>query len=231
MRSAASPAICIACAPLPPAGQPVSGLPPLGAGRESSDVSWYGSLASLEKSAEWSAPAAVAVDPATAASRRDLRLLLRTARRSFPDLRAAVLLGSEGIAHPELMVEEGIAVVLMSQFGSRGRPRRPAPTGWPCRSVQWGLWELLRQPAATGSWTTRLFGGSSLAGLKPGRLLALDVATAAGGHDAKRLRGILSQLGPQLRAGSLLMPRLETLPELISSGSARQTPGSILRAA
>lgn len=231
MHPAACPALCIVCAPLPAGGHPVSGLSPTGAGRESPNISWYGPLNRLEASAEWSAPTALAIDPQTAASRRDLRLLLRAAHQTFPNLRAAVLQGPEGIVHPELMVEEGIAVVLASQFGSPGRPRRPAPAGWPCRSVQWGLWELLRQPAATGSWTARLFGGGSLSRLKPGRLLALDAADANGSHDARRLRGVLSQLGPQLRAGSVLVPPLAALPELISGGSARQAPGSILRAA
>ncbi|NBP82042.1 hypothetical protein EBU58_15295, partial [bacterium] len=134
-------------------------------------------------------------------------------------------------AAKDLLVEEGIEVVLASRFSGTGRPRRPVPAGWPCRSMQWGLWELQRQTPTATSWGGKLFGRTAVPRLKPGMLAAIDTATTAGTHDAQRLKSLRARLGGQVSAGRLIMASLGELPALVSGGDSRQTPGSILRAA
>ena len=208
-------------------GRPVAAERPGGGGEVSLNVSWYGSLRQLESSSEVPL-AALSIDEKTAASRRSLRGLLRAARRAIPDLRAAVLPETQAVSHADLLVEEGIAVVLTSRFGGTGRPRRPAPPDWPCRNVQWGLWELLRHGGDRGGW---LFRRAGLPRLRPGMLVAVDAVGTTGGTDAGRLRRIATELSGRLATGRVITPPLASLPEIICSNTARRPPGSILRAA
>ena len=137
MRTPEQPAICILCAPLPASRDfpPAFTVP---ADRPSLTISWYGSLDQLGAWQDSEQPPAILIDPATASSRRELRSILQAGRQAVPRPQAAVIEGDRSVPQPDLLVEEGLAVVLTSQFSSAGRPRRPAPAGWPCRSVQWG---------------------------------------------------------------------------------------------
>lgn len=230
MQPSNRPAICVLCAPLPARSDDAVAIA-IDSGRPAPTVSWYGSLEQLEGWPDLTQPPAILIDPAIAESRRELRNLLRAGRQAVPTLRAAVIGRAGSLSQPDLLVEEGIEVVLTSQFSGAGRPRRPAPTGWPCRSMQWGLWELQRHDAAATSWQGKLFGRPAVPRLKPGMLAAIDTATPAGTHDSQRLRSLSSRLGSQLTAGRLIVPALGELPALVCGSDSRQTPGSILRAA
>lgn len=230
MRSPNRLATCVICAPLPTIGD----VPPAemtSSDRPAFTVTWYGTPAQFERFPPAERPPAIAIPSTTAESRRDLRDLLQAGRRAVPELRAAVFLGAGGVRQPDLLVEEGITVVLTSQFSMAGRPRRPAPAGWPCRSVEWGLWELLRHDLSASSWKRMFFGSGTVPRLRPGSLTAIDTATPSGTHDGQRLRSLRSRLSPRVAAGSLIVPALDDLPDLVSGGDSRQTRGSILRAA
>ena len=224
------PAICILCSPLPARGEASTAIA-IDSGRTSPTISWYGSLEQIESWHRSEQPPAILIDPAVAESRRNLRNFLRAGRRAVPTLRAAVIGRAGGVNQADLLVEEGIEVVLASRFSGTGRPRRPVPAGWPCRSMQWGLWELQRQTPTATSWGGKLFGRTAVPRLKPGMLAAIDTATTAGTHDAQRLKSLRARLGGQVSAGRLIMASLGELPALVSDGDSRQTPGSILRAA
>lgn len=230
MRTPDQPAICILCVPLPTSGDfPLAAT--VDSDRLSPTISWYGSLDQLGAWPDSEQPPAILIDPATASSRRELRRVLRTARQAAPQLRAAVIEGESGPPQPDLMVEEGIAVVLTSRFSGTGRPRRPAPAGWPCRSVQWGLWELLRHNPTANSWRAKLFQQTPVPRLGPGTLAAIDAVAPTGNFESRRVKSLLARVKGQVASGRLIVPKLEELPSLVCRGSSSQTPSSILRAA
>jgi hypothetical protein len=176
-------------------------------------------------------PPAILIDSAAASSRRELRSVLRAARQAVPQLRAAVIEHEMEVPQPDLLVEEGITVVLTSRFSGTGRPRRPAPAGWPCRSVQWGLWELLRHSSTAKSWRPKLFQQSGVPRLSPGTLAGIDAATPTGSFEGRRIKSLLARVKKQVASGRLIVPKLEELPGLVCGGSSSQAPSSILRAA
>lgn len=231
MRTPEQPAICILCAPLPASRDfpPAFTVP---ADRPSPTISWYGSLDQLGAWQDSEQPPAILIDPATASSRRELRSILQAGRQAVPRLQAAVIEGDRSVPQPDLLVEEGIAVVLTSQFSSAGRPRRPAPAGWACRSVQWGLWEVLRHNHPTArSWRAKLFQPGAVPRLGSGMLAAIDAATPTGSLDSRRLKSLLNRTAGQVASGKLIMPKLEDLPGLVCGDNTSQAPSSILRAA
>jgi hypothetical protein len=230
VRTPDQPAICILCAPLP-ASRDFSLAVTIDSNRPSPTISWYGSLHQLGAWPHSEQPSAILIDPATASSRRELRGVLRAARQAVPQLRAAVIEREMGVPQPDLLVEEGIAVVLTSRFSVAGRPRRPAPAGWPCRSVQWGLWELLRYNPTAKSWRAKFFQQSAIPRLSPGALAAIDAATPTGSFESRRLKSLLARVKKQVASGRLIVPKLEELPGLVCGGSSSQAPSSILRAA
>lgn len=230
MRTPEQPAICILCAPLP-ASHDFSMASTINLDRPSPTVSWYGSLDQLGTWQDSEQPPAILIDPATARSRRELRSILRAGRQAVPRLRAAVIEGEQGVPQPDLLVEEGITVVLTSKLSSTGRPRRPAPAGWPCRSMQWGLWEVLRHNSTPKSWRAKLFQQRAVPRLGSGMLAAVDAATSTGSLDGRWLKSLMTRTAGQVASGKLIMPKLEDLPGLVCGDNTSQAPSSILRAA
>jgi len=215
------PAVRIICAPLPPPGVARS-LPP-----QSHLVSWYGPLTAIESADSTTLPAAIEIDPLAAASRRRLRELCQASRRACPGIEAAVVTGDAAPPHRDLLADEGIRVVISSHFSGRGRPRRPAPAGWPCRNMQWGLWEVLRETRPRHSWLCR--GG--LLRIRPGTLAAIDVATWSHRDPLRQLSQILHRLERPLATNRAVVATLAEFPELVTGAESRIQPDSILRAA
>jgi len=230
VRTPHQPAICILCAPLP-ASRDFSLAFTADSDRRLPAISWYGSLDQFGAWPDLEQPPAILIDSAAASSRRELRSVLRAARQAVPQLRAAVIEHEMEVPQPDLLVEEGITVVLTSRFSGTGRPRRPAPAGWPCRSVQWGLWELLRHSSTAKSWRPKLFQQSGVPRLSPGTLAGIDAATPTGSFEGRRIKSLMARVKKQVASGRLIVPKLEELPGLVCGGSSSQAPSSILRAA
>lgn len=215
------PAIRIICAPLPTTSATFPPLP------QSQFVSWYGPLTAIETADLATPPAAIEIDPLTAASRRRLRELLRASRKNCPDIEAVIVTGDIPPPHRDLLAEEGIRVVLTSQFSDGARPRRPAPTGWPCRNLQWGQWEVLREASPRRRWLTR--GG--LSRMRPGTLAAIDVATWPGRNPTRQLSHVLRRLQRPLATNRVVLATLAEIPGLVTGSTNCARPDSILRAA
>lgn len=179
---------------------------------------------------------AVDIPPTACGSRRRLRDLVARARALVPDLATVVLRGPTSIEHRVLLAENGISVALVDAFCDEGRGcRRPAPRGWACRNVVWGLWEVLvTPPRAEGllGW----FGLGGAPKLRPGALQVLrSDATTAGASPAAvvppRLQRWIAWAAQRRERGSVSVAPLSALPGLIAGGGQQPMATSVLRAA
>ncbi|MFM8826870.1 MAG: hypothetical protein ACKOFT_07310, partial [Actinomycetota bacterium] len=85
---------------------------------------------------------ALRIAPEWLDSKQVLRRRLAEVRRALPGVVTAVHRGPKPLAHRTLFVEEGFQIVVVDAFTDERRSsRRPAPSGWPCRNLAWGLWE------------------------------------------------------------------------------------------
>lgn len=167
------------------------------------------------------AAAALEIDPAWLESRAALRQALVRARHAAPRLEAAVIRGGLG-SHHGLLAEEGIRVVLVDEFRDVGRgSRRPAPTGWPCRNVAWGLWEVKACPPR------RSPGWAWLPGLPAARRGGLHVV-AAGDPRLERLAEWSTQAAAR---GQAVVVTLAELPAILEGRTSGALTASVLRAA
>lgn len=183
-------------------------------------------LATLERGgpAVTGADVALAIEPGWLASRQAMRTALVRARRAVPSLAAAVLRGAP-LAHHAILAAEGIRVVVVDAFADVGRGRRrPAPSGWPCRNVAWGLWEVkVCPPRRSRAWAW-------LPGLPAPRRGGLHVwATEDTG--GRRLGRMLDWAGRGVAAGRAVAVTLADLPEILEGGRPALLAGSVLRAA
>lgn len=81
-------------------------------------------------------------------SRQQLRSLLARCRETVPALAAVAVDQATASVHRDLLVDEGVRVVIVERLTDAGRGnRRPAPAGWRCRNVAWSLWEVEAEPA------------------------------------------------------------------------------------
>lgn len=145
MRAVNSPAVLVICGTVAEAGMP--GRRQAVALRQAGPlpVTWLAAVDRLGVVAEAAGPQEVAVRvPADAfETRQGLRSLLARSREAVPGLSAVAIDQSAAIAHRDLLVDEGVRVVLVDSLteGNRGS-RRPAPVGWRCRNAAWSLWEV-----------------------------------------------------------------------------------------
>ena len=116
-------------------------------------VTWVASIDSLAATsgaiggADRSGGIALALEPSWFSSRQMLRRMLGRARTAVPSLSTVVLRGAAPLDHRAVLVEEGIRTICVDSFDDVARvSRRPAPQGWPCRTVVWGLWEVKSVP-------------------------------------------------------------------------------------
>ena len=167
---------------------------------------------------------ALALEPEWLESRQTLRRAVVRARHAAPGLEAAVLRGPP-LAHHAVLAEEGIRVVVVDAFADVGRgSRRPAPAGWPCRNVAWGLWEVRSCPprrSATWAW---------LPGLPTPRRGALHVADGGDGGEA-RLRRLLEWAARGAAAGRSVAVFLAELPAILEGRRSAALAASVLKAA
>lgn len=167
------------------------------------------------------AAAALEIDPAWLESRAALRQALVRARHAAPRLEAAVVRGALGALHG-LLAEEGIRVVLVEAFRDVGRgSRRPAPAGWPCRNVAWGLWEVKACPPR------RSPGWAWLPGLPAARRGGLHVVAAGD----QRLGRLVDWSAQAAARGQAVVVTLAELPAILEGRTSGAMAASVLRAA
>jgi hypothetical protein len=190
-------------------------------------ITWITSLNSLAVAAEAEAAgAAVALEllPAWFCTKQSLRDAIAVARAAVPTLDTAVIEGAVP-RHHDVLAAAGIRVVAVDTLaGVQRGSRRPAPQGWACRNVAWGLWEVLigpgsRRPRGWLSWTG--FTGQPRAG-------SLSVHRL-GGAPSRPDRWISWAARHAARGG--VAATLSDLPELIEGRRGGPLTGSILRAA
>ena len=131
------------------------------------------------------------------------------------------------VEHRDLLVGEGIRTLCVDRFDQVTRgSRRPAPRGWPCRSVLWGLWEVTStpQPSAGVIGGILPWGGPRI--LAPGTLCVVHAADS-GSH---RLDRLLALVNKKRTRGTVQAATLSDLPELLVAGG-QSRGGSILNAA
>ena len=161
-------------------------------------------------------------------SRQAIRDLVGEARRLRPSL-CAVRVRGEPLRQRDVLAEAGIRIAIVDAVSGETRgTRRPAPRGWPCRSLVWGLWEVQAAPVVRG-WR-RMMRGTTLPITRAGGLVVAHADD--GGH---RLEDCLAWAARARARGSATTVSVNDLPALIEQGGASCDPdarsGSILRAA
>lgn len=233
IRSTPSTLVICAAAPRQPAGRQAAWVETAAA--LGVPVTWLVGADDLAGSLE-AVNVAVDIPPAACGSRRRLRDLVARARDLVPDLTAVVLRGPTSIEDRVLLAESGISVALVDAFSDEGRGcRRPAPRGWACRNVVWGLWEVLVTPPRSEG----LFGWLGLGGapkVRPGGLQVLrSDATTAGVSPAAvvppRLQRWIAWATQQRQRGAVSVATLSDLPGLIAGAGHQPIARSVLRAA
>ncbi|MFM9059236.1 MAG: hypothetical protein ACKOSQ_08950 [Planctomycetaceae bacterium] len=210
-----TPATVVVCAPWARA----AGLPR----RHAMPVTWVVDAAGLSDAVRDGAGAnlALALDPTWLASRQILRTALVRARHAAPGIAAAVL-RSAALDHHAVLAEEGFRVVVVDAFAALGRgSRRPAPAGWPCRNVAWGLWEVLACPPR------RPRGWAWLPGLPAPHRGGLHVAVADGGAAGR----LLDWAGQGVARGRAAAVALAELPAILEGRRPSTLSASVLNAA
>jgi len=199
-----------------------------GVRRTGAAVTWVADGATLDRLAdgggEWGW--ALKLDRGEGDSRQGLRQHLKSLRHTAVD---AVVADGGGIVHRDLLVEAGIHTAVVERFDDLPRGnRRPAPEGWACRSIVWGLWEVASTPARPGSLLGRLlpWAGGPVAG-------SLTIVTPpCAGAEVHAAADRVTRVIGAYRAGRqpARLVRLGDLPALLGSG-CQPTGGSVLRAA
>jgi hypothetical protein len=176
---------------------------------------------------------ALEVDAETLSSRPSLRAALATARRTVGAIEAVVASGAPQIEDRGLLVAEGVRTLCIDRFEPLARgSRRPAPHGWPCRSVVWGLWEVCSAQPPAGVFSRMLPWRSSMLP-PPGRLSVVTLSatgTAASREIRGRLERVLGMVSTRRAKGPVQVPHLADIPDLIAGGGQGRA-GSVLRAA
>lgn len=173
------------------------------------------------------------VDSAMISSRQSLRAAIATARRTVGGVEAIVAADAPKIDDRGLLVAEGVRTLCVERFETVARGnRRPAPQGWPCRSVVWGLWEVSSVPPAARLFSRILpWRNSPLPA--PGLLSVVTVSadgTASSRDIRSRLERVLALVSRRRSKSPVQVPHLADIPDLIAGGGQVRA-GSVLRAA
>lgn len=205
-------------------------------------VTWVATLESLASTrdvlggADRSGGLALALEPAWLSSRQCLRGMIGRARAVVPSLDAVVLRGAAPLEHRAVLVEEGIRTVAVDAFGDVAKvSRRPAPDGWPCRSVVWGLWEIRSGPVPASGVMARLFSWRSFPRTTPGGLAIVHVGEEPSGDSSptttNRLERLLGWVDRQRRSEAVHLAGLTDVPALLAGVGRLPLHGSVLKAA
>jgi hypothetical protein len=143
---------------------------------------------------------------------------------------AAVVDGDRPLDHRRLLVENGIEIVVTQRLHPVNRQtRRPAPLGWDCRCVLWGLWE-----AGYTAPRRRLLGLLEDSRPRAGGLTVISTGCRPGERaeaGIARLRQTLGHLQASLRSHRIEPRLLADLPTVLPRGHSNGDRGSILAAA
>jgi hypothetical protein len=205
-------------------------------------VTWVTPIESLASTldvlggADRSGGVALEMDPSWLSSRQSLRRMLGRARATIPSLDTVVLRGPVPLEHRAVLVEEGIRTVAVDGFSDVARvSRRPAPHGWPCRSVVWGLWEVRSGSPSPSTMIAKLFSWGSFQRPVPGGLAVLHAGEGLPGDSSQatlgRLERLLSWVDRQRRSGTLHLAGLADVPALLAGAGHLTLRGSVLKAA
>jgi hypothetical protein len=149
-------------------------------------------------------------------------------------LEAAAVRGGLASEHRRVLAEAGVRVILRDSFDANGPgPRRPAPRGWPCRSVLWGLWETTPSAATPPSTMGRLLRWTTSSVIPAGGLAVPELWRGTGA-DAGLLRARVEQWQAWARHRGpepVSFARLADLPALIAGAGRSADGGSVLQAA
>jgi len=180
---------------------------------------------------------AVELIPADFSSRQSLREVLRQARRAIPSLNAAVFRGTTPVTHRALLVEEGIRTLCVDRFddATHGN-RRPAPHRWACRSIVWGLWEVLSAPQCHAGLVGRMLPWGMLPRLAPASLHVVHVGYKDDPGDSPQgtrhqLERLLACIERRRCSDRLCVASLSDMPALLSGTEQTPVGGSVLKAA
>ncbi|MDA1040143.1 MAG: hypothetical protein O3A37_07650 [Planctomycetota bacterium] len=165
-------------------------------------------------------------------SRQVLRQAIREARQVWPQLTSIIARGSVRLDLRDALVQEGINTIVVDQFDFQHRgSRRPAPRGWPCRSMVWGLWEVALRTTSGFSlldhwvrWRCR--------GHQAGSLHILDAGESSTSPATvhRRFKRHLAWIRRETPHRVQALP-LSELPAILRGGIGSSSRGSILRAA
>lgn len=164
-------------------------------------------------------------------SRPTLRRELAAARAITGPIECVVVTGANALEHRALLVEQGVHTIAVGGFDAAPRSsRRPAPAGWPCRSVVWGLWEVQTVPEPSRPAVSRWLPWAVGPRLAPGTLTVvhIDPHTRGSRSDLARFERLAAWIARQ--AGRVDATRLADLPDLLRAAGQRDT-GSVLRQA
>ena len=171
------------------------------------------------------------------ASRQSLRQSLARARTLGPALDALVVRGNKPLVHRDALVEEGIRTVCVDHFEALTRgSRRPAPAGWACRSVVWGLWEVRSGSQRAPNLIQRFVPWGSFPGLGSGSLSICHVQEQSAGASepalawSRRLQRLLAWVQRASHSHGVRVAGLSDLPALLSA-AGRPHAVSVLKAA
>lgn len=123
-------------------------------------------------------------------------------------------------------------MVVVDAFADVGRGcRRPAPAGWPCRNVAWGLWEVQACPprrAPGWAWLPGLpgprRGGLAVCG-------AGDTETVPRGTAGRRLERLLDWAERAVARSRAVAITLAELPAILEGRRSAPLAASVLKAA
>jgi hypothetical protein len=164
-------------------------------------------------------------------SRPTLRRELAAARAITGPIECVVVTGADALEHRALLVEQGVHTIAVGGFDAAPRSsRRPAPAGWPCRSVVWGLWEVQTVPEPARPAVSRWLPWAVGPRLAPGTLTVvhIDPHTRGSRSGLARFERLAAWIARQ--AGRVDATRLADLPDLLRAAGQRDT-GSVLRQA
>jgi len=199
-------------------------------------VTWIGSVEAVIRGGFTPDRSDIAIElqPEWFTSRQTLRTAIARARSAVPGIETAVLRGAP-LEHRELLAESGIRVVMVDAFADTDRgSRRPAPQGWPCRNVAWGLWEVEsahQRPTGLRAWLPRL---TSLPTARPGGLHVLvdrTVVPGVRGAMSPRVERWIEQVQARQARGAVVAAMLADLPAIVERRQRQPFGGSVLRAA
>ena len=194
-------------------------------------ISWYGTLDTLENMPHAIETVCLEMHLKDIASKHRFRMQLHSARRSFPNLKTIVAPKAGRVHYHNLLVEEGISVILTQSYSTTSSPRRPTPLGWPCRNVQWGLWEVSRNTPKQKERIQNFFISMARKRERPGTLRIWDAASLKGTYDHKKFSRATRRIHKLVSKKAVTVISLDQLPEFISSNNSREVPTSILKAA